>query len=632
MAAMNLKFLTAGATLLFGLCVLWFAGFAPVFQVSEAREGVVIERILDSGEWVLPLRHGQIVPSKPPLFHWASAGIAMLTGNFSERELRLPSAIAAILLLCLVARFGVRIGGDNQQSSSLAAIAVLTLSTTLGFCTMALDGRVDMLFCLFVSFAIAQWLIGYEQAGGQLDGISRRTRAFAASASGLAILTKGPLGLVLPLLVLGTIALADRFRRPWPSLSEFRGACSWEYLLALIIPLPWYLAAGARGGAEFLARVSFENVGRLSGAAGITVKPWYYYLLQLWLHAAPWAAAGAVLTAFFYFRRTDSTALGDAPRIAPAPGVARLRLFTALWIAATMVLLQAAAGKRSAYLLLILPPGSLLLSTLVFSVNAVPKVRIAEARIWRDAVRNGLSVVWLLLILTLGTLLLTPFIASWFPGSRQLLAFADAVRWWRGSFAVLGCGFALCGLVSASRAFRARSIPLLLTSVYFLLMLVMFGIFPICAAAKGMSNGYREFAQSVSDHVPADAQLTAVLTPSDESLDAFFFAFRRNIPRFHPQPAPPAVARPDTPGFYLVKSAWLASQPGEWRARVAVVIEGGKRKDRAEDHLVLLKLSPAAIPGNATEDKPAMRDPILDGPPAGEHALPEISTGEEQEE
>src|SRR5256885_11671001 len=49
---------------------------SDLYQGGEAREGLVAREMLRTGDWILPLWNGSVVPSKPPLFHWLAAGAA----------------------------------------------------------------------------------------------------------------------------------------------------------------------------------------------------------------------------------------------------------------------------------------------------------------------------------------------------------------------------------------------------------------------------------------------------------------------------------------------------------------------------------------------------------------------------
>src|SRR5438067_12762768 len=69
---------------------------SDVYEGGEAREGLVVREMLRTGDWILPLWNGSVVPSKPPLFHWLAAGAAALTGpRVTAPPLPAPSLVLA---------------------------------------------------------------------------------------------------------------------------------------------------------------------------------------------------------------------------------------------------------------------------------------------------------------------------------------------------------------------------------------------------------------------------------------------------------------------------------------------------------------------------------------------------------
>src|SRR5512139_4037316 len=63
----------------------------PFYTKGEAREAVLVQAMRAEGNYVLPLRNGDEIPSKPPLFHWLAAAAAALGGGVSELSTRAPS-------------------------------------------------------------------------------------------------------------------------------------------------------------------------------------------------------------------------------------------------------------------------------------------------------------------------------------------------------------------------------------------------------------------------------------------------------------------------------------------------------------------------------------------------------------
>src|SRR5437667_321528 len=90
---------------------LWGLGDLPFYTKGEPREGTIVWEIYTSGEWILPLRNGQIIPSKPPLFHWLGTLVSLSWGEVNELTIRLPSALLAVLGVLLTYGTGTALWG-----------------------------------------------------------------------------------------------------------------------------------------------------------------------------------------------------------------------------------------------------------------------------------------------------------------------------------------------------------------------------------------------------------------------------------------------------------------------------------------------------------------------------------------
>ena len=99
------------AALLLGLCAFlyfWGLGDLPFYTKGEPREGLQVWEEVHHGKWILPLRNGTEVPSKPPLFHWVGGLASIALGRVDELTIRLPSAIFATIGVLLVFWGGMR--------------------------------------------------------------------------------------------------------------------------------------------------------------------------------------------------------------------------------------------------------------------------------------------------------------------------------------------------------------------------------------------------------------------------------------------------------------------------------------------------------------------------------------------
>src|SRR5215475_13260798 len=138
-----------GLGLLCALLYLWGLGMLPFYTKGEPREATVVWEIYTSGEWILPLRNGHIIPSKPPLFHWLGTLLSLACGGMSELTIRLPSALLSIVGVLLTYVTGVSLWGVEA-----GLIAALILATSFEWVRAATTARVDMTLtvCMVIAF------------------------------------------------------------------------------------------------------------------------------------------------------------------------------------------------------------------------------------------------------------------------------------------------------------------------------------------------------------------------------------------------------------------------------------------------------------------------------------------------
>src|SRR5262249_41941616 len=195
-----LVLLVAGIAV-YGFCLgtrdLWFP--------DEPNTGEVTQAMYHSGDWVAPRRTDEIWVDYPPLLYWAGCASSHLLGGMTAFSLRLPCALGAILLALATCRAGSR--WFSPRAGLWAGFALLTFTQ---FWVNAVGYRPDMLFSLCIGAGVLLYATAF---GGDRPGWGPRLIAFGLF--GLAVLTKGPLGVLLPGLVL---FLWHAIRREWRSL------------------------------------------------------------------------------------------------------------------------------------------------------------------------------------------------------------------------------------------------------------------------------------------------------------------------------------------------------------------------------------------------------------------------------
>lgn len=182
--------------LLLVICVvtiLPFLGLSEYHTKGEPRESIVSYSMLDSGNWILPRNNGGEMAYKPPFFHWSIAAVsaAVNGGQVTEMTSRLPSAIALIAMtLCGFLFFAKRKGVE------LALLAAFITLTNFELHRAGANCRVDMVLTALTVGALYCLYKWYEKG---LKGIPW----LAILLMSCGTLTKGPVGTIIPCLVVG---------------------------------------------------------------------------------------------------------------------------------------------------------------------------------------------------------------------------------------------------------------------------------------------------------------------------------------------------------------------------------------------------------------------------------------------
>ena len=474
----------AHLVLLAALCgVLYFPylGSTPFFDKGEPREAMAVQDIMLRGEWLFPLKRATDLPSKPPLFHWSAALGAQISGRLDEATIRFPSALYATLGVLLLYLLGRKLfGGD------IGLLGGAILATTMVYQYQAVDARVDMTLCFFVT---ASLILFYALYRGLLVRPAWYFLFYALV--GIGTLAKGPLGILLPGIV---IAVFLALKRRWDLVLKF--AIHPGVIITLLVVVGWYGLAITRGGDGFFNRqLMQENLDRFFGGSGHS-HPVYYYLPYLFSLGIPWCLFFPLV--FWDMGRSGVLADDD-------------RLFFIVWAAGMFVFFSIAAGKRAVYLLPLYPAIALLTALWFYRVTSATGAKLLLVR--AIAFFYGLTGL-LVLFLAIGDLWVHD--PAWFfsPIERFLkpkdLANFEVVR---GNIASFGWRFDALAAVSAllwlslgyctwTKRLRLAAPQLVLVSI--LSVFVSRG-FVIPAIAE--TKSYREFVAEINRRIGPDDKI-----------------------------------------------------------------------------------------------------------------------------
>lgn len=290
----------------------------------ETRFAVAVQQMLAHHQWLVPEKNGLPYIEYPPFYYWL-AMIGAKTGLPLLPAIRLPNLLALWVWIAAVYGLGRRLLPTLPRwllpVAALAAPAVL-----YNFFIAQTDG--------WLAAGVAVAVLGYARRD-ENGGFPWLLWAGAA----LAVFAKGPVGLILPLLVIAAdlvFACGVKARR-WTGLPEavIRLAPLRGIALAITPLVAWYVACGFFAGWNFVrGALIYDNFTRYVAGAGGHDNPWWLFAQSVWGDYFPWSFAlpfGLVLAA----RRLRE------------PG---LRLALA-WAAVTLVFFSLSASKQSKYIL-----------------------------------------------------------------------------------------------------------------------------------------------------------------------------------------------------------------------------------------------------------------------------------------
>jgi len=296
--------------------------------LEVARE--MVERGTLKAHFVMHL-NGEVYPEKPPLFFWLT-GLAWRLGA-GLNSARVVVALAALATVLMVYLFAFpRLGRRG------ALWAALTMLTSLLFLDIVRAGVIDPVLMCFTTSAILLGFSAMERSGGA----ARPWWLAAYAAAGLAVLTKGHVGFLVPLVVLLAYGLWNRRTVRGGGWAHLPGAA---VMLALVGV--WLVAAGTLAGWDYVRTLTLEQVLRRAVSSESHRAPFYYFIVQYpWLFY-PWFLLflPAVMSAVSAWRRERD----------------RDALFFLVWFFGVFVFFSTISGKRVGYLLPLVPAFGLLM-------------------------------------------------------------------------------------------------------------------------------------------------------------------------------------------------------------------------------------------------------------------------------
>ncbi|SMB92874.1 glycosyl transferase family 39 [Hymenobacter roseosalivarius DSM 11622] len=265
--------------LLGGAFFIGLGAWGPL-ESSEARYAEIGREMLVSGDWLHPRLLGIQHFHKPPLTYWLTAAGLTVFGPHAAAVRVLP-VLTVLLQVLLMYKLGELLFLGDRARALATAVVYGSLPVVL---ISALNVTTDA-YLATLELAAAYGILRYY-AGGQI-----RWLYLFWLGLGLAFLTKGPVGFVLPLM-----AVASHYFKQNIDQKQARRPFTVHHALGLglflIVGLSWYLYLIAENPA-FVRYFLFEHtVERFANADTFKrAKPWWFYLVLAPATSLPWSVA-----------------------------------------------------------------------------------------------------------------------------------------------------------------------------------------------------------------------------------------------------------------------------------------------------------------------------------------------------
>ena len=327
---------------LFSALVIFSFGiaFVPIAGVDEGRFAQASLNMLKSGDWFIPQVDGSLRLEKPIFFYWEQAFSFLILGQ-NEFAARLASVLSGTALVALAYFMG------SIQGTALTA-ALICLSTLIinVFSKVAIT---DMSLCFFISATLSFFFLSYffkTRTNNIFNRQSSDTRIYFYLASffaSIGFLTKGPVALLLPAIVIFIFLLKEKELIIFFSHKRYDSLTC--LVMFLLINVPWYLLAHIKTHGEFTKSFFIgDNLNRFLETTSNHGGAIWYYIPVILIGFFPWS--------FFLIQALlNDQNSSKVSRINITDNTNTLRRFNLIWITVGFIFFSLAQTKLITYIL-----------------------------------------------------------------------------------------------------------------------------------------------------------------------------------------------------------------------------------------------------------------------------------------
>lgn len=315
--------------LMFGNGYMALTNPDEVFYTQTARE------MVKQDTWMTPYLFGAPQFEKPILTYWLLR-ISFIIFGVGPFAARFFPALFGIIGVVGVYLFGITAFKDEKKSF-LAAIIMMTSGLYVGLSRTVFT---DMIFSIWILLSLGAFLWGY------LNQKKNASLLLFYIFCAFAVLTKGPLGLAIPLLAILIFLFREKNIKYLFCRVSLLG-----FLIFALICFPWYIVTIKKYGAEFIREFFYnDHIRRILEAEHRSNDTWYFYPATMIGCMFPWAfyALGALI---YLFRRLKE----------------KVNFFLFSWILAVFLTFQFAHSKLTSYIFPMFPALALISADFIYN-------------------------------------------------------------------------------------------------------------------------------------------------------------------------------------------------------------------------------------------------------------------------
>lgn len=310
------------------LCLLPVMIMRDFSPDNELRYLQIADEAIENGNVFAFTLDGEAYADKPPLYLWIVTLCKLILGKHSMLLLSLFSLIPAFVIIAVMDRW-------TALEKVTDRIAVAFMMMTSGFFLgLSFFIRMDMLMTMFIVLALRSFWLMYTGSG------DLRKQSFLLPVwIFLALFTKGPVGILMPVLAIVCFLLVKRQGR---EIGKYLGWKTWGILAGLCVL--WFAGVYLDGGKDYLENLLIhQTVGRAVNSF-YHKAPFWYYFVAIWYIAVPYTflLIGALVVS-----------------LSKSPGGVKQRdraeLFFTVTVVSTFVMLSIFSSKLAIYLIPVMP-------------------------------------------------------------------------------------------------------------------------------------------------------------------------------------------------------------------------------------------------------------------------------------